>query len=79
MMSEKLITKSEALKLYEHETIESMYTVHELMEYYNENRPIKEKGDPLFEQLSLLSFIYLTGRIQGIREERKRHCIRSER
>lgn len=64
----ELITAQEAIALFQYATISEMYTVKELEEVY---RACKGKDqDTLWGTLSILSFIYDTGRIRGIREER---------
>lgn len=64
----ELITAKEAIALFEFATISEMYIVKELADTY---RAAKGKDqDSLWDTMSLLSFIYDTGRIQGIREER---------
>ena len=65
-----LISPEEALHLNEHATIEEMYIAMDLYEAYREQNGVN--NDPLLDTMSVLSFIYDTARIQGIREERAR-------
>ena len=69
-MPEKMISTDEALKLFAYANTEEM---HRAMDLYRAYR--KTKGtdpDVLWDLMSLLSFIYDTGRVQGIREERSK-------
>ena len=63
----ELITAEEAIALFEFATVSEMYTVKELAEVYRAYKGIA--SERLWDTLGLLSFIYDTGRIQGIREE----------
>lgn len=63
-----MIAPDEAIALFEHARLTEMYRAKDLYDAYVESR--KQSSDTLFELMSLLSFIYDTGRVQGIREER---------
>ncbi len=58
------------LALFTHAKTEEMYRVKELYTAYREVRGTDT--DSLWDIMSLLSFVYDTARIQGIREERAR-------
>lgn len=64
----ELITPEEAIGLFKYATISEMYTAKVLYDIYRQHKGIS--SDPLWDAMSLLSFAYDTGRIQGIREER---------
>lgn len=69
-----MIEPQEAIALFTHAKIEEMQRAKELYETYREAKEVRYK--PLWDALdlwdivSLLSFAYDTGRVQGIREER---------
>lgn len=65
-----MITPDEAIALFEYARVAEMYRAKALYDAYIESR--KQSSDTLWELMSLLSFIYDTGRVQGIREERKK-------
>lgn len=71
-----MIEPEEAIKLFRHAKTEEMYRAKELYEAYIEAKEMTCK--PLWDLLdkwdlmSVLSFVYDTGRVQGIREERAR-------
>ena len=71
-----MIEPEEAIKLFRYAKIEEMYRAKELYEAYIEAEEMTCK--PLWDLLdkwdlmSVLSFVYDTGRAQGIREERAR-------
>lgn len=58
------------LALFTHAKVEEMYRVKDLYTAYREARGTDT--DSLWDIMSLLSFVYDTARIQGIREERAR-------
>lgn len=69
-----MIEPQEAIALFAHAKIEEMQRAKELYETYRDAKEMRYK--PLWDTLdlwdimSLLSFVYDTGRVQGIREER---------
>ena len=64
----KLITPEEAITLFEYTTLDEMHIAKSLYDIFEER---KMKGsDVYWNLLTLLTFLYITGRIQGIREER---------
>lgn len=65
---QELITPEEAIVLFKHARVTEMYRAKDLYDAYIGSR--KQSGNALWELMSLLSFIYDTGRVQGIREER---------
>ena len=64
----QLIEPAEAMKLFRYAGCQEMCIAKDLHDIYREQRG--EKGDSLWDMMSLLSFVYDTGRIQGMREER---------
>lgn len=67
---QQLITPDEAMELFNYASIQEMYIVKDLHDFY---RTQKGRGsEKLWDIMSLLSFVYDTARIQGIREERAR-------
>lgn len=74
MLGKKLppirITPEEAIALFEYATVEEMYRAKALYDTYREAKGTDT--DSLLDIMSLLSFVYDTARIQGIREERAR-------
>lgn len=64
------IEPQEAIALFAHAKAEEMYRVKDLYTAYREARGTDT--DSLWDIMSLLSFVYDTARIQGIREERAR-------
>ena len=72
MLGKKLppirITPEEAIALFEYATAEEMYRAKALYDTYREAKGTHT--DSLWDIMSLLSFVYDTARIQGIREER---------
>lgn len=62
------ITPQEAVKLFEYSKVGEIHIATRLYEEYTETH--EPQGDILCGFLTLLSFIYDTGRVQGIREER---------
>ena len=70
-LPQQRITPQEAYSLFQqYGKTEEMYRVKELYEYYRDNH--KPDNDLQWAFLRLLSFVYDTGRVQGIREERAR-------
>ena len=63
-----MIAPDEAIALFKHARITEMYRAKDLYDAYIESR--NQSSDTLWELMRLLSFIYDTGRVQGIREER---------
>lgn len=66
------IEPQEAITLFTHAKIEEMYRVKDLYTAYREARGTDT--DSLWDIMRLLSFVYDTARIQGIREERARRA-----
>ena len=64
----KMIDEEEAIRLFEYAGCEELYRVDDLCKAYREK--IGRDTEPLYDRLKLLAFIYDTGRVQGIREER---------
>lgn len=64
------IEPQEAIALFTHAKAEEMYRVKDLYTAYREAKGTDT--DSLWDIMSLLSFVYDTARIQGIREERAR-------
>ena len=62
------ITPQEAVKLFEYSKVGEIHIATRLYDAYTQSHYPKE--DLLCGFLTLLSFIYDTGRVQGIREER---------
>ena len=67
-LPEKMIGTDEALMLLDYATVEEMHRAMELYRAYRESQGTD--SDYLWDLAKLLSFVYDTGRIQGIREER---------
>ena len=65
-----LVSVDKALKLKHYMTIGEMYTVKELSDAYRKR--FGYDREPLWDTLSLLSFVYEIGRIQGMREVRRK-------
>ncbi len=63
-----MIAPGEAIALFEHAKLTEMYRAKDLYDAYIESG--NQSSGTLWELISLLSFIYDTGRVQGIREER---------
>lgn len=64
----QFIEPDEAMKLFHYACIEEMHIVKDLHDTYRTQRG--RGNDSLWDMLSLLTFVYDTGRVQGIREER---------
>lgn len=67
-----MIEPEEAIALFSHAKTEEMYRAKALYDTYREARGTDT--DSLWDIMSLLSFVYDTARIQGIREERARRA-----
>lgn len=65
---QQLIAPAEAMELFKYAGIREMYIAKDLYDFYRAQRG--RDSDSLLDVLSLLSFIYDTGRVQGMREER---------
>lgn len=63
-----LIAPAEAIELFKYASIREMYIAKDLYDFYRAQRG--RDSDILWDTMSLLSFIYDTGRVQGMREER---------
>lgn len=73
----ELITPEEALAIFKYGTLSEMYRAKALYDIYRRN--FEPDTDKLWGFIRLLSFVYDTARIQGIREERaKRSQYRKE-
>lgn len=74
------IEPEEAIALFTHAKVEEMYRVKDLYTAYREARgtdtekPEERTQTAYWILMSLLSFVYDTARIQGIREERARRA-----
>ena len=65
---QQLITPTEAMRLYSHACVQELFIAKDLYDFYRAQRG--RDSDNLMDVLCLLSFLYDTGRVQGIREER---------
>lgn len=65
---QQLITPAEAMELFKYAGVCEMYIAKDLHDFYRAQRG--KHSDSLWDMISLLSFIYNTGRVQGMREER---------
>lgn len=65
---QQFIGPAEAMSLFRYAGCQEMRIAKDLYDIYREQR--EETGDSLWDMMSLLSFIYDTGRVQGMREER---------
>lgn len=65
---QQLITPAEAMELFKYASVWEMYIAKDLYDFYGAKR--ERNSDSLWDMMSLLSFIYDTGRVQGMREER---------
>ena len=68
----ELVSIDEALKLKEYMTVSEMFTVEKLHSAYRKEFGYDE--EQCWDAMCLLSFIYDIGRIQGIREERRKRA-----
>ena len=66
-----MIEPQEAIALFAYAKIDEIHRVEALYNAYREHKGT-DSTDNLLEFLRLLSFVYDTARIQGIREERAR-------
>lgn len=66
--TQRLITPAEAMKLFRYAGIQEMSIAKDLYDFYRAQKG--RNSDTLWDMMCLLSFIYDTGRVQGIREER---------
>lgn len=76
--TQERITPEEAIALFRYASTEEMYRVKALYDMYmkeNEvhNAPLWDMLD-LWDLMSILSFVYDTGRVQGMREERAKRA-----
>lgn len=65
---QQLIAPAEAIELFKYAGIREMYIVKDLHDVYRAQKG--RDSDSLWDMMSLLSFVYDTGRVQGMREER---------
>lgn len=70
----KTITPEEAIRLFRYAKTEELHRAFELYKIFCQKRQVRsqalwEQGDR-WEMMRLLSFVYDTGRVQGIREQR---------
>lgn len=65
---QQLIAPAEAIELFKYAGIREMYIAKDLHDTYRTQRG--RDNDSLWDMLSLLTFVYDTGRVQGMREER---------
>lgn len=71
----QLIEPAEAMEMFKYASVQEMETAIKLRNFYRMKRG--RDNDNLWDAASLLSFVYGTGRIQGMREERARRKERS--
>lgn len=65
---QQLIAPGEAMELFRYAGIQEMQIAKDLHDFYRAQEGIHR--DTLWDMMSLLSFVYDTGRVQGMREER---------
>lgn len=65
---QRLIAPAEAMELFSYAGIQEMHIAKDLYDFYRAQKG--RHSDSLWDMMRLLSFIYDTGRVQGIREER---------
>lgn len=65
---QQLITPAEAMELSRYAGIQEMHKAKDLHDFYRTQKG--RYSDSLWDMMSLLSFVYDTGRVQGMREER---------
>ena len=76
------ITPEEAIALFEYASTEEMYRAKALYDMYRQQKEVRNA--PLWDMLdlwdlvSILSFVYDTGRVQGMREERAKRASGSQ-
>lgn len=71
---QQLIAPAEAMELFKYAGVWEMYIAKDLYDFYRAKR--ERNSDSLWDMMSLLSFIYDTGRVQGMREERAKRKAR---
>ncbi len=68
------INPEEAITLFKYARCEEMYRAKDLFDEFKKARGLQDAALwallDLWEVMTLLSFVYATGRVQGIREER---------
>ena len=64
------ITPEEALEIFQNSTLEEIYIAMDLYKAFKQAHG--GTNDAIWDVLSLVSFAYMTGRVQGIREERSK-------
>ena len=68
------INPDEAITLFKYARCEEMYRAKDLFDEFKKAKGLRDAAMwellDLWEVISLLSFVYDTGRVQGIREER---------
>ena len=70
----QLITPQESIKIFAHSSTEKMYRVDDLYNNYIKCGKLRDASH--FEFMRFLAFIYDTGRVQGIREERAKRKVK---
>ncbi len=65
---QQLVAPDEAMELFKYAGIREIYIAKDLYDFYRAQKG--RHSDSLWDMMSLLSFIYDTGRVQGMREER---------
>ena len=68
-----LYTVDEILKLDQYATTESVYPANEIYEAVSSAKKRQGEGDSTWIYLCAVSAVYNAGRLQGMREERKRN------
>ena len=63
-----LIAPAEAMELFRYAGIQEVHIAKDLHDFYRAQKG--RHSDSLWDMMSLLSFVYDTGRVQGMREER---------
>lgn len=80
--TQERIAPEEAMKLFAYASVEEIHRAKALYDTYRETKDVSnpELWDllDLWDLMSLLSFVYDTGRVQGIRQERAK-SIESKR
>ena len=75
--TQERIAPEEAMKLFAYASAEEIYRAKALYDTYRETKDVRnpELWDllDLWDLISLLSFVYDTGRVQGIRQERAKN------
>lgn len=70
MTDKSLVTPEEAILLADHRGISDMFICDEILNIYNAT--IAKESNALWCKMWLLATIWNAGRVQGIREERKK-------